>query len=215
MCHVQSTSYSSRVEEPWLSFVLPHGSDEFIGIGRVHDQIGDSGFIVHKKNFLPGFTAIGSFENTAFRMFSPWRPNGSYVNGVGVGGVDNHSVDVPGFFQAHGFPTFSAIQGFVDAITSVQTVSRVTFACPHPNDGWIGLLDGHGTDGSSHFIIKNGLPFDTPRGRFPQTARSGSDKHDIWIGMDHIDRSYTSAHSGRTYVSWFHVLNQIHAEFLC
>ena len=79
-------------------------------------------------------------------MFRVGVANGTRINGVGVGWIDDDAVDVPSLFKPHPFPGGATVDGFIDTLTQTDGVTWVTFTRSYPNGSRIGLLYRNGTD---------------------------------------------------------------------
>src|SRR5436190_18501749 len=103
---MQTRTRATRFKSPRLPAMFPHRSEEFIGIGRIHYQLGTTRFIIDKKYLLEGLATIFSFINTALRMLTPWRTNGANVNGVRICRIDNNAMNVSRLFEPNHLPGF-------------------------------------------------------------------------------------------------------------
>ena len=162
MGHMEPGARAPGFEEPGVPFVFPHGHQQLVGIGGVHDHVGHPGFVIHEEDLLPGLSSIGCFEHPTLRVLPPGGADGTRVDGVGVCGIDKDAVDVAGLLQAHPLPGPACVQGAVDPVPPVEGVSRIAFSGAHPDHRWVGLLNGHRPDGGGCLPVENRLPFDPP-----------------------------------------------------
>jgi hypothetical protein len=79
---------------------------------------------------------------------------------------------------------------------------------------WIALLDGDRTNILQGLIIKDRRPRVTSVLGFPNTPGGSANEDDVGIGYHCIDRCNSSAHTGRTDVAGFPVLEFVGVERL-
>ncbi len=68
---INSAARSAAVKAPALALPLIQGSENHLGIARIHGQIDGAGVLVLIENSLPGGAAVGGFVDTAFGVGSP------------------------------------------------------------------------------------------------------------------------------------------------
>ena len=122
------------------------------------------------EHLAPGVASVGGFENAALGVCAPGRSHGCDPNGIGVVAVHNNAVDVAGFFESHALPSFSAIEGAVDAGTGIVRVSRISFARSGPDDIGVGGVNGECPDGLFGHIVEEGFPGHPSGVRLPQST---------------------------------------------
>ena len=69
--HVQAAAFAAAMERPRQTTERPHGRKQLVRVGRVHDQFGTSGALVHIQNVVPRQPAVGRLVHPARFAVAP------------------------------------------------------------------------------------------------------------------------------------------------
>jgi len=78
---------------PSIPNPLPGRGVEGVGIRGMHHQVIDGGFLVDVEDLLPALATVGGLVEAPVLIVGPLMARGGYINGVGVGGVDDDPSD--------------------------------------------------------------------------------------------------------------------------
>src|ERR1700722_15132792 len=88
-----------------------------MGIGGIEGDINSSRILVLVENFVPCFAAIAGAEDSAFRVSAKRMAQSGHEYDIRIFGVYDDLANGPGITQPHVLPGFSAIDGFINAVT--------------------------------------------------------------------------------------------------
>jgi hypothetical protein len=145
-------------------------------------------------------------------------PNAShrgYINNIGMLRVNGNAVDGFCIFKPHIFPCFATIQAFVNALSAIVTVARISFTGSGPYNGCIVLLYGNRTNTTHIHFVENRLPGNTTSAAFPKSTAGSSHVHQVWIFVQYRNGSNPSTHTRRANGAGFQVLEQSNICGLC
>ena len=69
--HVQAAAFAPTFERPRQAAERPHGREQLVRVGRVHDQFGTSRALVHTQNVVPRQAAVGGLVHPASFAVAP------------------------------------------------------------------------------------------------------------------------------------------------
>src|SRR5262245_59994130 len=116
-----------------IALALIHRRQQRIRVVGMHGHVEDAGFVVLVKDMVPGFAAIDGFEYAAFLVVAVTATQGADINDVGVLGMNQNLADLEGLPQAHVFPGFAAVGGFVNAVTIGHGIAWIGLAGSDPD----------------------------------------------------------------------------------
>jgi hypothetical protein len=186
---------AAGVEVIGVAVERPGSSDDFIWVVRVDDHIGDAGAVVDVEDLLPGLTAVHRAEYAALFVGEPHIAHRAGVDDVGVGGVDNHAVDMAGGLQAHVLPRFTAVEAFINTTAVVGRVARVALAGAYPDDVRVGVGNGYGADTEVLLVVKNRLETDASVAAHPYAATGRAYVEVVAVGGVNVNRRYPARHA--------------------
>ena len=69
--HVQAAALAPALERPRQTAERPHGREQLVRVGRVHDQFGAPGAFVHTQNVVPRQATVGGLVHPARFAVTP------------------------------------------------------------------------------------------------------------------------------------------------
>src|SRR5580700_886901 len=145
-------------------------------------EIGDAGEIVLVESFLPGFAAVGGFEDAAIGAgggdAQERVAEDAHVDDVRILGIYDDRADVFRFFQADVGPGGAGIGGFVDAVAGGLLAGADVY------DFWIRRSDGDCADGGDVLRVEDREPDLTCIGGFPDAAAGRGHVVGGWVAGD-------------------------------
>ena len=108
---------------------MPERGVEYVGIGRIEDEVDRAGLITLVENPLPGLAAIARSIDAPLFVGPKDMAQGRDVDQIGIARVDTHSANVAGVLQPHPSPGPPGVSRAVDAVP-VRTRLQVRPASP-------------------------------------------------------------------------------------
>ena len=142
---------------PIAGHVPGTGVDDARVIG-VEDEVGSARLIVNVEDFFPALAPVHAAEYAAHFVGFPEVAQSSYVQHVGVFGVDPNAGNVPGILQANAFPGRPCIGGFPKPSSGSDVVAQGLFAFPYVDDVGVALRHGHRTNGTAKVFVADVVP---------------------------------------------------------
>src|SRR5690606_31571653 len=106
---VHRAAGAAAVEAPGRAPALVGGRVDYLVVGRVHDELGRAGVLVHEEDVNPGEAAVGRLEHAAFLARAPETAERRHVDGVVVDRVHDDAGNVPALAEAHVRPGLAAV----------------------------------------------------------------------------------------------------------
>ena len=149
----------------------PHTGQKTVRVLRIQCQFGCPGAFVYKKDVFPGDSPICCFKDTPLLLGPIGMPQGSNIDDLRIGGVNNNTPDSTRLLQPHMFPGLASVIGFVNPVAhGVRGPYHKGLPGPGPHDVRIGWGNGHSPYGRGLHTVENRLPVDPSVGCFPQPA---------------------------------------------
>src|SRR6202166_939101 len=143
---VEAASRPAIVHVPRTTPHLPKRREQNIGIMRIEGDIDAASVLVSIEHLLPTFAAIGSTENSAFRVRPIGMAQCRYKNNVWIIGIDDDFADGAAIVQTNIFPGLACVQRFVDAVALGNIAAQTGLPGSNVNDVVIGIRDGKAAD---------------------------------------------------------------------
>ena len=152
--------------------VMPHRRVKNAWIGRVHDEVGGTGFRAYAQHMFPGLSTIGASKYTALITGTPDLALHGNQYRVGVGWVNLDAGDLPGFFQPDMGPGFASIGGLPHAVAMRGgDATDGGFTGAHVDDIFIRRRNCNRADGTHlEVTIRDVLPGRTRVDGFPHAT---------------------------------------------
>ncbi len=215
IAHIQAGAFAAGAEVPGGPGKLPHGHDQFVGMPRIDDHIGDAGAVVDVQHFLPVFPSVAAAVQSPVGGGAPGGSHGADPDRVGFIAVHDDAVYEPGIFEAGAAPGPAAVDAVVQAAAAVVRVARVALAGADPEFGGVVRVEGDGADGLHRLVIKNGSPGGATVVRQPQPPAGSAHPYLVVVVGVHGDSGDPPAHPRRPDAAGLDTLQPGAVERLC
>ena len=126
-----------------------------VRIGGIDGDIGDARILADGQNVLPGFSAVGGFENSAIAARRPQRTLRRHVDHVRIARIDHDAGDVLGILQTQIAPASPAVVRTIDPIAPVHAALAVVLAGSDPHGRRIFRIERDRSYGIGAFVIEH------------------------------------------------------------